>query len=173
LDQKGVSKLYAVLAHLNGLWSYATTEWLKLTLPKPEDQTRSRWPIHPLWVALASIDWETDGGPLSPRFSTTRAPQGDWLCRQGFSALTSFMAMEREWDFWQGWRRLGERVESHYFARTHLQGVKFEQFVEEQVRIKGRRFNTLDNCAEIPNEDRLREEFEESVREYRRQTRGG
>ena len=59
LEQKGVPKLYAVLSHLNGLWSYATAEWLKLTTPNPEDQTRSPWAIHPLWIALGSIDWET------------------------------------------------------------------------------------------------------------------
>ena len=49
LTQKGLSKLYQVLNHLNGLWSYATTEWLRLTLPSDDDKTRSRWPIHPLW----------------------------------------------------------------------------------------------------------------------------
>ena len=34
--------------NLNGLWSYATTDWLRLTIPTPEDEPRSRWPVHPL-----------------------------------------------------------------------------------------------------------------------------
>ena len=40
-----------VLSHLNGLWELRlTTEWLRgWRLPNPDDQTRSRWPIHPLW----------------------------------------------------------------------------------------------------------------------------
>ena len=41
LTQKGLSKLYQVLDHLDGLWSYATTEWLRLTLPSEDDKTRS------------------------------------------------------------------------------------------------------------------------------------
>lgn len=48
LDQLGLSSVPGVLGNLNGLWSYATTEWLKLTIPSESDQTRSRWPIHPL-----------------------------------------------------------------------------------------------------------------------------
>lgn len=68
LTQKGLSKLTDVLANMNGLWSYATTEWLKLTIPNPEDKTRSRWAIHPLWSALSSLDWEASGGALKQRF---------------------------------------------------------------------------------------------------------
>ena len=67
LAQLQLDALPSVLEHLNGLWSYATTEWLKLCIPSEADKTRSRWPIHPLWMALASIDWETPGGPLSAR----------------------------------------------------------------------------------------------------------
>ena len=72
LTQKGISKLYQVINHLNGLWSYGTTEWLRLTLPSEDDQTRSRWVTHPLWDLLSSVDWEGNGGPLSKRFSPPR-----------------------------------------------------------------------------------------------------
>ncbi len=88
-----------MLDNLNGLWSYATTEWLRLTLPNPDDQTRSRWPIHPLWGYLSSVDWDTDGGPLLSRFNNARIPGDDWLCKNGFSALISFMAREGIKDF--------------------------------------------------------------------------
>ncbi|NTV09150.1 MAG: replication initiation factor [Zoogloea sp.] len=172
LDQKGVQKLYSVLNHLNGLWSYAATEWLKLTLPSETDQTRSRWPIHPLWIALASIDWETDGGPLSKRFSAARAPSDHGLCRMAFSALTSFMAREGEWNFWRAWSLLGERVEVIYGTKAHYDGLPFEQFIQEKVRAKGRKFNTLSNADEIAEEDRLREELDEAARAYRKASRG-
>jgi hypothetical protein len=62
LAQHGIVDLESVLANLNGLWSYATTEWLRLTIPNPDDQTRARWPLHPLWGYLSSVDWETNGG---------------------------------------------------------------------------------------------------------------
>lgn len=42
LFQKNVVRLSEVLANLNGLWSYATTEWLTLREPNPNDQTRTR-----------------------------------------------------------------------------------------------------------------------------------
>lgn len=177
LSQKGVVALYTVLNHLNGLWSYATTEWLRLAMPNPEDRTRSRWPIHPLWIALASIDWESDGGALSKRFSLSRAPSDAGLCRMAFGALISYMAREREFNFWRGWALLGEQVETFYGSKAHLEGVRWEQYVEEKVRIKGRRFNTICNANEIAEEDRKREErdaeLEAFVREYRKQSRGG
>ena len=92
LTQKGLSKLYQVLNHLNGLWSYATTEWLRLTIPSDDDKTRSRWPIHPLWLLLSSVDCETDGGTLGKRFSTTRSPNDDKLLQMACSALFSYSA---------------------------------------------------------------------------------
>ena len=92
LTQKGVSKLYQVFDHLNGLWSYATTEWLRLTLPSADDKTRSRWPIHPLWGFLSAVDWETLGGPLAKRFSPTRSPNDDKLFQMACSVILSFMA---------------------------------------------------------------------------------
>ncbi|MDP5240883.1 replication initiation factor [Uliginosibacterium sp. 31-16] len=173
LTQKGLSELSGMLRHLNGLWSYATTEWLKLTMPNPDDQTRSRWPIHPLWIALASIDWETDGGPLSKRFSPNRAPQDATLCRFAFSALTSFMAREGEFDFWRGWSLLREIVEDHYQQRAEFEGIPFEQLVEEKVRFKGRKFNTLFNPAPVSEEELAEREAEAFEREYRKQSRGG
>jgi len=75
--------------HLNGLWSYASTEWLKLCVPNETDRTRSRWPIHPLWVALASVDWEASGGPLSRTFTASRAPSQAWLGARALSLIAS------------------------------------------------------------------------------------
>jgi len=69
LDQLGLNSLPGVLDNLNGLWSYVTTEWLKLTIPSDTDKTRSRWPIHPLWMDVAPIDWEGNGGALLREYS--------------------------------------------------------------------------------------------------------
>ncbi|WP_227815641.1 replication initiation factor [Nitrogeniibacter aestuarii] len=173
LDQKGIQKLYSVLSHLNGLWSYATTEWLRLTEPNPDDKTRARWPVHPLWIAVASVDWEDDGAPLSKRFSPLRAPSDDGLCKMAFSALTSFMARECLWDFNEAWHYLGNRLYDYHATRSHFQGIPFEQMLVERVRLKGRKFNTINNAAEIPHEDRIREGYDEVAREYRKQSRGG
>ena len=92
LTEKGLGKLSDVLNHQNGLWSYATTEWLRLTLPNADDKTRTRWAIHPLWVLLASIDWESNGGPLARRYSPTRSPEDDRLYQSAYSTILSYMA---------------------------------------------------------------------------------
>ena len=99
LVQKDLSKLTNVLANLNGLYSYAMTEWLKLTLPNPDDQTRSRWAIHPMWASLSSLDWETNGGHLKQRFSNERVPKDGDAFNRVLSAVTSWMAIHGYRDY--------------------------------------------------------------------------
>ena len=89
LAQLGLTTLPSVLGNLNGLWSYATTEWLKLTIPSETDKTRSRWEIHPLWELLSSVDWETDGGPLLRQYSPNRAPSERWIGQRVLGAAAS------------------------------------------------------------------------------------
>ena len=94
LTQLNVGSLASVLDHLDALWRYAMEDWLKLTVPNPDDQTRSRWPIHPLWAALSSVDWRTGGGPLSRHYSPARIPGDKKLMGMALSILVSFMARE-------------------------------------------------------------------------------
>ena len=42
LKARQLRSLQEVLANLNGLWTYATTEWLRLTVPCGGDKTRTR-----------------------------------------------------------------------------------------------------------------------------------
>lgn len=72
LKDRQLSSLDSVLDNLNGLWSYATTEWLRLTVPNEADSTRSRWPTHSLWIALASVDWESAHSLLLDKCPATR-----------------------------------------------------------------------------------------------------
>lgn len=92
LAEHGLISLDTVLANLNGLWSYASTEWLRLTLPNPDDQTRSRWPIHPLWGYISSVDWETNLNTLSRSFQATRLPEDKRILALGVSSMASYMA---------------------------------------------------------------------------------
>lgn len=173
LDQLGVVKLDSVLRHLNGLWSYATTEWLRLSLPDLADHNRSRWPIHPLWAALASVDWETQGGPLLKRFGNDRSPGQGWVYRTGFAVLTSYMAQEGIYDFDEGVKRLSLALYNHYSSRAIFEGVSFGELVNEKVRAKGRKFNTMCNLDEIADEDRKRRDLDELAWQYRKGAKGG
>jgi hypothetical protein len=168
LTQKGLGKLTEVLDNLNGLWSYATTEWLRLTLPNEVDQTRSRWPIHPLWGYLSSVDWDTDGGPLSSRFNKARVPGDDWLCKNGFSTLISFMAREGIKDFEAGIQALRDTLYGYHERKSFYLGLSFDDYIHEKVAIKGRQFNSILNKTEADEQARLNQ----LAREYRKQSEG-
>ena len=170
LVQKNLAKLTDVLANLNGLWSYATTEWLKLTIPNPEDQTRSRWPIHPMWASLSALDWETSGGVLQSRFSNMRAPNQDSALQRAFSALTSWMAATGQTDYNIAIHDFYEALTHHINNRSMNIGTSFEVLVKEKVALKARSFNTIDVNAEI-NEAYIDEEIR-AMREYEKQSNG-
>jgi hypothetical protein len=114
LSQLGVVSLGSVLNQLNGLWGYAMTDWLRLTLPNPDDRTRSRWPVHPLWGYLSSIDWETNGGPLLRQYPLARVPGDDKLFSLYFSALISYMAREGINDLYQAQDAMTAAVVAYY-----------------------------------------------------------
>jgi hypothetical protein len=169
LTQKGLSKLYQVLNHLNGLWSYATTEWLRLTIPSDDDKTRSRWPIHPLWLLLSSIDWESDGGPLGKRFSPTRSPNDDKLLQMACSALFSYSA-KHGFDgsrFYEAKDELLAKMVEYIDAKAYEFLQPFDQYVEDKIALRRRQYNTAINDPE-QEAKRQAKELEEQARAYRK-----
>ncbi len=166
LTQKGLVTLRDVLNNLNGLWSYGTTEWLKLTLPNPEDQTRARWPIHPLWASLSSLDWETDGGPLQSRFSNQRTPEDRISLNRAFSALTTWMAAHGFRDYDEAIKPFVSSLYHYINNRAMDWGCGFEELINEKVSIKARQFNTLNNTED--DDDGITE----AARAYRRLSDG-
>lgn len=164
LSQFDIQPLHAALSNLNGLWSYAATEWLKLTLPG-EDKNRSRWSVHPLWASLASVDFETFGGPLSRVFSPQRVPSDRRLFDHGFSVLSSFMAREGITDFYQGMEAFQTGLYHYLNNRAINDGAYFDTYIEERIAIKAKRFNSILN--------KMGEEgLDDAADEYRRQSDG-
>ena len=47
LVEMGVSSLDDLLPRLESLWLYCCTDWLRLVVPNPSEQTPSRWLLHP------------------------------------------------------------------------------------------------------------------------------
>lgn len=167
LRQMGLHNLPQVLSNRNGLWSYATTEWLKLRIPSDTDKTRSRWPEHPLWGYLSSIDWETNGGPLTRKFTPTRVPRDERLAMSGLGLLGSLMAKQGITDIRSGALALADLVEREYAERAQFMGQRVEDFIQERVALKQRKFNTLLNDEAIL--DRIEaERLEEAADRYGR-----
>jgi hypothetical protein len=173
LTQKKLSKLYQVLDHLNGLWSYATTEWLRLTLPSEDDKTRSRWPIHPLWGFLSAVDWEGKGGALTKRFSPTRSPNDDKLFQIGFSAILSYMAKHGfpAHELYEGSEDFMANAYAYHEHKAHELGLPFDNLIAEKLALKHRQFNTGLNDPDL-EEKRQAREREEQAKAYRKASGG-
>lgn len=173
LTQKSLFKLTEVLANLGGLWSYATTEWLRLTLPNPDDKTRSRWPIHPLWGYLSSVDWETNGGALLKRFSPARSPKDDKLFQLAYSAIMSFMAkhgLEAK-DFYEGTEEFLACAYEFHESKAHQLGLPFDEFIAEKLALKKRAYNTALNAPDLEKERQAQGLAEQAAR-YRKESGG-
>ncbi|MDB5852862.1 MAG: replication initiation factor [Herminiimonas sp.] len=145
LDQLSLNSMPSVVDNLNGLWSYVTTEWLKLTIPNYADKTRSRWPIHPLWMALASIDWETQGGPLLREYAPSRAPSQEWVARRALSAIASFGALIGTTDFNAAFDAIGNAAFNALDDQAHQVGISHWTMFREKVEILNRKYNTAFN----------------------------
>ena len=151
--------------NLNGLWSYATTNWLRLTLPNPDDSNRSRWPLHPLWGYISSVDFETFGGNLSRTFSAQRVPSDQRLFAHALSVLSSFMAREGVTEWGSGLELYCTKLFHYINTRSMNDGATFEEFIGERVAVKAKRFNTILNKEKASN-------FQHSVDDYRRLSDG-
>ena len=167
LKQLNLKSLPAVLGNLNGLWSYSTTEWLKLTIPSDTDKTRSRWAIHPLWIAMSSIDWETTGGPLLRHYSPTRAPSIDYVGRRALSSIISLAALNGSKDFESALESIGNAAFQALADRASFAGIPESQLYTEKVALLARKYNTLTNDVVLQEP-----EPNPAEREYCRQTQG-
>ncbi len=184
LAQHGIVDLDSVLANLNGLWSYATTEWLRLTLPNPDDHTRSRWPLHPLWGYLSSVDWETSGGPLARSFKATRLPEDDRIFALGASSIASYMAKHAITDYGDGLDRYQYDLYGYLQNKGQFQDLSAENFLLEKVRLRAKEFNTIQNYSEDDlnrmerewkrlEDERTRLEVDKASAAYRKASKGG
>ena len=169
LGQHNLVDLNSVMANLNGLWSYATTEWLRLTIPNPDDQTRSRWPIHPLWGHLSSIDWETSGGPLTRLFTATRLPADKRIFALGASSIASYMAKHGITDYSEGLDRYLFDLYNHLQTAGQFMGQSAEGFLLEKVRVRAKGFNTILNLSA---EEEKRQALERAEAAYRKASSG-
>jgi len=170
LAEHGLIGLDSVLTNLNGLWSYAVTDWLRLTLPNPDDHTRSRWPIHPLWGYISTIDWEGDGGALSRSFKATRVPEDKRIFSLGASSIVAYMAKHGITDFDEGIDRYVLDIFRYFHERGYFMGLSAESFILEKVRLRAKEFNTL--LSQSEEEQRKRLEILQAAKKYRRESEG-
>lgn len=141
LKELGIISLSDLIKQQAALWHYLTHDWLRLSIPNPNDAKRDRWPNHPLWDAIASVYALQLDQPRLKRFRPARLPADERLFVYGLGGLTSFMASRGIEDFGEG---LGE-----YLAQAKefhaSKGEPFHSYVGRKVKAKARKYNTIEN----------------------------
>ena len=123
------------------LWRYLCDEWLRLAIPSDSDETRSRWPTHPLWTDLSRLwDIDPEAPPLS-RVSKSRIPSDDQLFRNGISGLTSFMAREAITDYGHGLGEFLQALEAYYDNPMRQFPEGLQDYIRRKTKGKARRYN--------------------------------
>ncbi|HEX5806626.1 MAG TPA: hypothetical protein VFY31_09870 [Macromonas sp.] len=170
LKTRTLNTLNQVQEALNGLWSYACTEWLRLCLPSTTDSTRSRWPLHPLWLALSSVDWDSPQSTLD-KVDLRTIPKEDWLKKQAFGLITTTMALHSLDDHNDALDRLMESVYEHYERVALRNGMTFQDYLVLHARKKARLFSSLLNKPGQVED--MRERFAQDLdNPYRKASKG-
>ncbi|MDV6344782.1 hypothetical protein [Nitrosomonas sp. Is37] len=165
LKQLGIISLSELLEKQADLWRYLTHDWLRLTLPSLTDSKRDRWPNHPLWDDIANIYMTPPDQPRLKRFKSERPPTDERMFIHGLGGLTSFMAREGIEDFGEG---LGEFLhQAKHFHDTRNE--KFHSYIQRKIKAKGRKYNTINNRANLPE---ILRETQEQAKIYQRESDG-
>ncbi len=167
LAQLGLKSLGDVLGHLGGIWTYCTTGWLRLTVPNPADAKRSRWPSHVLWDAVSSVDWQTQGVPLSREFCKTRAVSDRWIYQAGLSPIIALMARDGISDLETALDTFRYGLIEFHEENAHQAGKLFSTYIREKVQLKARQYNTVLNL-EIDGD--TQQWVDDYAEEYRRRS---
>ncbi len=123
------------------LWRYLTTEWLRLAVPQDSDENRARWPVHPLWEALAGVwDVPPDASPLV-RVEKMRAPGDDAIFKAGLWGLTSFMAREGITQVDEGLGEFLHALSAYYDGPNAPARQTLAEYLARKSRAKARRYN--------------------------------
>jgi len=161
LKELGIISLSDLLTKQAALWRYLTHDWLRLSIPNPNDSKRDRWPTHPLWDAIAGVyDLPLDQ-PFLTRFRPARLPADDRLFVHGLGSLTSFMAS-------RGIEDIGEGIGEYYVQAREFhasRGVPLSSYVDGKVKTKGRKYNTIKNQKNMATAAR---ELQEAMEAYQR-----
>jgi len=165
-DAKTIDKL---LYRAGGLWRYCLLNWLKLTIPNVADDTQSRWPLHPLWVELADIEWQGSFDGVSIPARTTRIPPDSNLFEAGLSGLTSYMAIHQIDDYEEAIPKFIFDAAHYHNEKSHFTGVDFHTYMEEKAALKGRRYNVVNQKL---HEKQVESDLRRSQEAYRKASDG-
>jgi hypothetical protein len=145
LKELGVLEIEHLLQHYGGLWKYAASDWLRLTIPNEDDTNQTRWNNHPLWSDLTAANWsQQQAAPLS-RLRKERIPCEQSFFVNGLGGLTSFMASQGITELDEGFGEFLAQAEHFHEHKGRKQGKGLKHYIQDKVKAKARKYNTLDN----------------------------
>ena len=144
LKELQVNTITELLDNLAGIWHYTTSSWLRLTIPD-HNENQSRWPLHPIWVALSQVSWNNARLVVMKRIRTARIPSDQSLYINGLGAITSFMACEGITDTKTGFNQFLTRASQFHSQPGEPIGKPFDEYIKRKVALKNKRFNTILN----------------------------
>jgi len=144
LHELRVATVPQLLDNLGRLWRYLTEDWLRLT-EIGNDSNKSRWETHPLWTEIQSAIWTRTPQLALERIRSCNLPQDGRIIPGGLGYISSFMAREGITDWDEG---LGTFL---FYASTYFkqQGISIADQVEGKARLKGCKFNTINNRTKL------------------------
>lgn len=141
LKELGVRDFSSLTVGQGALWRYVTEDWLRLSVPNPEDDTKSRWSTHPMWGELSAFPWSDQESANRIPVRKDQAPSRDALCRSLFAVLTSYMAVHALKDPVEAGHRLLDDCEA-YFDRYGIEaGIPFDARTQSRAARKAKEFN--------------------------------
>lgn len=123
------------------LWRYLCDDWLRLAIPSDSDETRSRWPTHPLWEEIAGLWDAVPDAPPMTRVSKSRLPSDDRLFRHGISGLSGFMARQGITDYDEGLGEFLHAMEAYYASPGRQFPESIQSYMRRKAKAKARRYN--------------------------------
>lgn len=135
-----------LIESLAGLWNYATLDWLRHTVPNPNDKTQTRWPSSSLWKLIQEVQWNGINELQRKDSERSKGPTDRSLFINGLSPLTSFMAREQIFDVDEaGLAFINAARGFHNKLSIEDSRSDFESYVSSKVREKIRAFSIARN----------------------------
>lgn len=162
-----VLKIADLLNLQDGLWRYFTENWLRLAVPSSSDSNQTRWPNHPLWDDITRAFQQKDEQPKLERHSPMRIPSDTHLFVNGLAGLTSFMAREGISDLGEGFGEYMHQAKKFHDEIYEVPGFGLERYIETKVKAKNRRYNSVNNRKNLPQDARAIAHQAENYRKER------
>ncbi|MCU7817559.1 MAG: hypothetical protein KZQ57_01480 [gamma proteobacterium symbiont of Lucinoma myriamae] len=137
LQSIGIVFIQDFLNQQHDLWHYATTQWLQLVIPNPQDSNSSRWPVHPAWEEISHA-YSFEPAKTLIRVTKERVPDDQYLFVSGIGVFSSFMAREGITNIVEAFNRYYSQAKRYHL--NYKEG-DLETYLNEKAKEKSKRYN--------------------------------